>query len=141
MKPSMLDAALDYARRDYAVFPCSKKKPLTENGFKDATRDEAEIREWWEKWPGAQVGLPTGKVNNLFVLDEDSQQAQEHAKQWNLPDTFTVETRPCRRQLWFHQPVEIETKCSTGILAPKIDTRGDGGYVIAPPSIHHETGA
>jgi hypothetical protein len=146
MKPSMLDAALDYAKRDFAVFPCSKKIPCIKkedggNGFKDATRDEAQIREWWAKWPNAQVGLPTGRRNNLFVLDLDSQQAQEHAKQWNLPETFTVETRPGRKQLWFRQPAELETKCSAEVLAPKIDTRGDGGYVIAPPSIHHETRA
>ncbi len=137
----MLDAALDYVARDFAVFPCAKKKPLTENGFKDATRDEAKIREWWARWPGAQVGLPTGRRNNLFVLDLDSQQAQEYAKQWSLPETYGVETRPGRKQLWFSQPAEMETKCSAEILAPKIDTRGDGGYVIAPPSIHHETRA
>jgi putative DNA primase/helicase len=141
MKSSMMDAALDYANQGYAVFPCEKKKPLTDNGFKDATTDETQIREWWRRWPNAQVALPTGRRNNLFVVDLDSQQAQEDAKRWNLPETFIVETRPCRMQLWFQQPLEIETKCSTGILAPKVDTRGDGGYVIAPPSIHHETRA
>jgi len=141
MKTDMLAAALDYLARDYAIFPCKEKMPLTEHGFKDATRDEKQIREWWAKWPNAQIGLPTGNKNSLFVLDEDSQQAQEYAKQWNLPETLTVETRPGRKQLWFLQPAGLETKCSTEILAPKIDTRGDGGYVIAPPSIHHETRA
>src|SRR6266851_2240113 len=139
MKPNMLAAALDYVARDFAVFPCKDKMPLTEHGFKDATRDEAQVRAWWTKWPGAQIGLPTGSKNSLFVIDEDSQQAQEHAKRWNLPETFTVETRPGRKQLWFSQPAGMETKCSAEILAPKIDTRGDGGYVVAPPSIHHET--
>lgn len=145
MNLSMLNVALEYASKGYAVFPCSKKMPCIKkqdggNGFKDATRDEEQIRKWWTKWPDAQVAVPTGRVNNLFVLDLDSQQAQEHAKQWNLPETFTVETRPTRKQLWFHQPLEIETKTSVEVLAPKIDTKGDGGYVIAPPSIHHETG-
>jgi putative DNA primase/helicase len=145
MKTSMLDVALEYVSKGYAVFPCSKKMPCVKkrdggNGFKDATRDEEQIRKWWTKWPNAQVALPTGRVNNLFVLDLDSQQAQDYAKQWNLPETFTVETRPTRKQLWFHQPLEIETKCSAEVLAANIDTRGDGGYVIAPPSIHHETG-
>jgi putative DNA primase/helicase len=139
MKPEMLAAALDYIARDYAVFPCREKMPLTAHGFLDATRDDAQVRAWWKKWPTAQIGLPTGSKNSLFVLDEDSQQAQEYAKQWNLPETFTVETRPGRKQLWFSQPAGLETKCSAEILAPKIDTRGDGGYVIAPPSIHHET--
>lgn len=146
MKPDMLKVALEYAEKGYAVFPCSQKMPCLKkeeggNGFHDATTNEQQINSWWKRWPNAQIGLPTGRKNNLFVLDLDSQQAQEYAKQWNLPETFTVETRPGRKQLWFHQPVEIETKSTAEVLAPNIDTRGEGGYVIAPPSIHHETRA
>jgi bifunctional DNA primase/polymerase-like protein/AAA domain-containing protein len=136
----MLDAAVRYALDGFAIFPCSRKMPLTPHGFKDATLDATTIHEWWTRWPDAQIALPTGLVNRLFVLDIDGERGAAIVAKWNLPPTRIIETRPGRWQAWFKLPDGIETKCSTGILGPEIDTRGDGGYVIAPPSIHHETG-
>ena len=58
---TLLDAALAYAGQARPVFPCGlDKKPLTEHGFKDATRDEATIRAWWAEHPGAGIATPTG---------------------------------------------------------------------------------
>jgi putative DNA primase/helicase len=136
----MLDAALAYTRKGLRVFPCEKKVPLIPTGFKAASSDEKKIREWWGEWPGAQIALPTGRVNGLFVLDVDGPAGAALAATWNLPETFAVETQPGHQQLWFRQPDGVETKCSAGVLGEQLDTRGDGGYVIAPPSIHHETG-
>jgi putative DNA primase/helicase len=136
----MIEAALDYARRGMSVFPCEKKIPLVATGFKAASRDEEQIRKWWSAHPDAQIGLPTGRVNGLFVLDIDGEQGASIAAKWKLPETFTVETQPRHWQAWFKQPEGVETKCSAGVLGPELDVRGDGGYVIAPPSIHHETG-
>ena len=58
--PTELEAALGYARVGTAVFPCNPldKKPLTSSGFKNATKDEAQIRAWWQKWPSAMIGAP-----------------------------------------------------------------------------------
>jgi len=137
----MIDAALAYARNGLKVFPCAKKIPLTgPGGFKHATTDESQIRKWWTEHPAAQIGLPTGKVNSLFVVDIDSEPAAALIARMNLPATFTVETQPGHWQAWFKLPEGVETKNSVGVLGPQIDTRGDGGYVVAPPSIHHETG-
>jgi Bifunctional DNA primase/polymerase, N-terminal len=69
----MLAAALDYAKRGLPVFPVSEKtkKPLTANGFKDATTNEAQIRAWWTKRPKAMIGMPTGKASGLWTIDLD----------------------------------------------------------------------
>lgn len=66
-----LDAALEYAKEGWPVLPLRGKVPRTTHGVKDATRDAAQIREWWTKWPDANIGLATGKVSGRLVLDID----------------------------------------------------------------------
>ena len=63
--PSMYDAAIEYAKKGFAVFPLKyrDKVPLTRNGCKDATTDAAQIKAWWQKYPNANIGLATGSVN------------------------------------------------------------------------------
>ena len=55
------------------IFPCNgnKKTPLTKHGFKDASADKQLINDWWNKHPDANIGLPTGRINNLVVVDVD----------------------------------------------------------------------
>lgn len=72
--PSMYDAAIEYAKKGFAVFPLKyrDKVPLTRNGCKDATTDAAQIKAWWQKYPNANIGLATGSVSqNVFVIDLD----------------------------------------------------------------------
>src|SRR5436853_7839425 len=86
---TLLDAALSYAARGWRVFPCHTptavgsscrkdcgkdrgKHPRTEHGFKDATTDEATLRRWWSQFPDANIGIVTGAISGLAVLDEDS---------------------------------------------------------------------
>jgi len=136
----MLEAAISYASRDLSVFPCNKKIPLTgPGGFKNATLDASTILKWWTDNPSAQIGIPTGEINHLVVLDIDGPLGEIAAAKMSLPETFTVETCPGHRQLWFEQPPGVKTKCSAKQIAAEIDIRGDGGYVIAPPSVHHIT--
>jgi len=78
----MLVAALEYTKRGWPIFPCNQNKtPMTENGFYDATIDEQQIRQWWTKWPNANVGIPTGKRPGFFVLDVDLPDGPESLKQ------------------------------------------------------------
>jgi putative DNA primase/helicase len=140
----ILDAALDYARAGLCVFPLNGKKPLTAHGFKNATCAESTIREWWRKTPRANVGLPTGAMNGLIVIDVDgpggdAALAALEANNANLPPTRKIQTRPGRHQLWFKQPPGFISQCSVGALGTNLDVRGDGGYVCAPPSIHPES--
>jgi len=137
----LLSAALEYAKQGLLVFPCAKKIPLTGlGGFKNATTDCDTIRRWWIEHETAQIGLPTGQINHLFVVDIDGPHGAEIVKNLHLPETRTIVTRPGRWQLWFRQPEGITAKCNAGFLGPEVDVRSDGGYVIAPPSLHHVTG-
>ena len=141
MTTTLLEAAASYAARGMAVFPCEKKIPLTgSGGFKNASLDASQIHKWWTETPSAQIGLPTGEVNHLFVLDVDGPQGQAVVAKMNLPETCMIETRSGRFQFWFEQPAGRVGKCSAGVLGPQLDVRSDGGYVIALPSVHHETG-
>jgi hypothetical protein len=67
--PTLHAAALAYARRGVPVFPCERgaKRPLTRNGHWDATTDPRIIERWWQRWPCANVGVPTGKKSDLVL--------------------------------------------------------------------------
>ena len=71
---SPVDFAFCYARYGFAVFPCKPrgKEPITKHGFKDASRDEAKIRNWWTRAPNANIGIATGTQSGLIVVDIDS---------------------------------------------------------------------
>src|SRR3954466_10845433 len=66
-------ASMMLARHDVPVFPCAPggKQPLTTHGFHDATADGATVREWWRRWPDANLGIPTGTPSGVDVVDVD----------------------------------------------------------------------
>ena len=144
--PSELEAALDYARRGIAVFPTNalNKKPLTPNGFKDATTDEARIRDWWGRWPNAMVAAPTGSASGMWVTDLDldpvkkvdgmATLAQLIAQHGEIPKTLMTITPRGGRHLIFVWDSNVEIRNSAGKIGPGIDVRGEGGYVCLPPS-------
>jgi len=138
-----LDAALGYAGMDIAVFPCEpgRKKPACANGFHDATTDKATIRAWWTQNPRANVAMATGKASGLFVVDVDPCHGGDEsltdleAKHGPLPETAEVLTGGGGRHIFIAHPGG-HVPCSQGEVAPGIDIKGDGGYVVLPPSIH-----
>jgi len=132
---SLWTAALKLAKRGVRVFPCdADKRPLTPNGFKDATAGPDTVHEWWTRWPNALIGVPTGL--RFVVVDVDLQHAD--AQQWlaehrsRIPITRTHRTRSGGLHLLFAPHDKI--KCSTSRLGPHIDTRGAGGYIIWWPA-------
>lgn len=136
---TLLDAALEYAARGWPVFPCEPggKKPLTVNGFKNASADESTLRAWWAKWPDANIGSPMG--GNRIVIDMDGAEADSsmielERKYGSLPETLQVATGR-GRHLYFN-PSGTIIKPSAGVLGPHLDIRGEGSYVILPPSVH-----
>jgi Bifunctional DNA primase/polymerase, N-terminal/Primase C terminal 1 (PriCT-1) len=133
-------AALTYAAR-WAVFPLAGKVPRTPHGLKDATTSAEQIREWWQRWPGAGAGIRTGRESGLIVLDVDHQHGgddtlheleQMHGE---LPLTPRVITGGGGEHHYFRHPGGV-VRNSAGAVGPGLDVRGDGGYVVAPPSPH-----
>ncbi len=105
----------------------------------EATTDAETIRRWWRRWPDANIGVATGQRSALAVLDIDPDGIPwlaEQAAAGRLPRTRAVVTGRGGAHLWMRPPAGVELKNSAGRLAPGVDFRGDGGLVIAPPSVH-----
>ncbi len=149
----LLEAALKYVENGWLVFPChatehtpldSGKDSKGRGGFYLATTDVNQICNWWELWPDAAIALRTGKESGVFAVDVDPRHCGDtsmedlEAEHGPLPDTVESETGGGGRHIFFKWPGQ-EVKCSTGAIAPGIDIKGDGGYVILPPS-DHKTG-
>ena len=132
----LLDGALQLARRGARVFPCLPrgKVPLVPHGCLDATSDARTIRRWWARWPGANLGLATG--GGLLVLDVDPRHGGDAglAALEALPATREALTGGGGRHLYLRATGPV--RCSAGRLRPGLDVRGEGGYVVAPPSVH-----
>ena len=138
----LLAAALDYAARGLPVFPCLPrgKTPAIGRGFHAATTNPATIRRYWTD-PERNIGIPTGASSGAWVLDVDGIEGEVslrdlEARHGAIPKTRSVITSR-GRHVWFAYRDPIPS--SAGRIGPGIDVRGDGGYVIAPPSVH-ETG-
>lgn len=139
-KPTMLDAALEYASRGWAVFPCSPggKIPFKgTNGSIDATTDEQQIRDWWEANPNANVALATGCKSGLHVIDIDAARSDVAPR---LQTTLIARTRNGGWHYFYKYPDGITSLPNTSKKAkeplhPDVDTRGEGGYVLVFPSV------
>lgn len=140
----MIRTALRLAAHGLHVFPCAPrtKRPFTLNGVKDATRNADMIRHWWGAEPQCNVAVATGAVSGIFAVDIDGLDAERElrkleAEHDELP--VTVESITARgRHLFFRMPA-VPVRNTAGKIAPGIDTRGDNGYCVVPPSVH-ETG-
>lgn len=158
MSRTPLDAALRYAARGWAVFPCHEpaggrcscgrsdcaspaKHPRTPRGLRDATHDLGVIAGWWRRWPSANVAVRTGAASGVVVLDVDPDHGglktlgELQRRHGGLPPGPAVRTGSGGRHYWFAHPGD-PVRNSAGRLGPGLDIRGDGGYVIAPPSLH-----
>jgi hypothetical protein len=135
---SLLEAALAYAELGYAVFPCepNAKRPCTAHGFKDATTDAEQIERWWAERPDANVGLAT---QGLLVVDVDAE-----SKSWPVAEGSEAVDMACSvvslmphggRHYVYRQPTGKSWACTAGKLAPGVDTRATGGYIVVPPSV------
>ena len=137
-------AALAYVRDfDWHVFPVGPdKKPLTTHGFKDATRYAEQIRQWWSRWPSANIGIACGASGIVVVdLDLDVKKDLDGPAEWakltaghDPIRTAEASTPRGGRHLYFTAPDQSEIRNSASKLAKGIDVRGIGGYIVVPPS-------
>ena len=132
--------ALELARRGVPVFPCDprSKTPVVATGFKAATTDPDTIHKWWTRHPEPLVGVPTGE--RFVVIDADLQHADAvewlEANRHRLPLTRTHATRSGGKHLLFKPHDSV--KCSAGKIAPHVDSRGRGGYIVWWPACGFE---
>jgi hypothetical protein len=136
---STLDAALAYAACGLPVFPClpRAKEPAIARGFHAATTNPETIRRLWRDG-SRNIGIRTGMASRAWILDVDGADGEASLRALEeqhgaLPPTWeSITSRG--RHIWLS--CDGPVPCSAGKIAPGIDVRGDGGYVIAPPSIH-----
>lgn len=149
-----LEAALGYLARGWSVVPahtamgagCSCLNPDCESPgkhprvkwrtYQERHPTEDEVRAWWRRWPDANVAVLTGAISGVVVLDVDPRHGGDDslADLGALPDTLTGLTGGGGQHLWWEHP---GTPIPNGAARrPGLDIRGDGGYVVAPPSVH-----
>jgi hypothetical protein len=144
---SLCHHALALAKRGLHVFPLRprSKKPLKgSNGHLDASTDEDTIRHWWREHPAYNIGIACGP-SGLLVVDNDGPEgkaewAELEASNGGPVPTVSVITGGGGQHVYFKQWPENLIRNSVRKLTSHVDTRGLGGYVLAPPSIHDETG-
>jgi hypothetical protein len=132
----VIEAARRYRQRGLAPIPVDRNKiPLVDwKPFQAEAPHTDQIDEWWTRWPDANVGVVTGKVSDLVVLDADGPEGLESLKALDTPATTWLSETGRGRHQWFKHPgVTIGNRAS---VRPHLDVRGDGGYVVAPPSVH-----
>lgn len=150
-----LDHAIQYAEKGWAVLPlhtviegkctCGKigcssagKHPQTINGLRSATTDLDTINTWFKHWPKANIGIATGAISGIGVIDIDPKHGGEDSfyaltkEHGNIPDTVEAITQSQGRHIIFQYEQGFRT--TAGKLGRGIDTRGDGGYIVAAPS-------
>jgi Bifunctional DNA primase/polymerase, N-terminal len=162
MAETMMTAALSYAVRGWHVFPlhhmvnqkCScgedcgtpAKHPRYHradlpSGHNSATTDQDLIRRWWARWPQANIGIAAGFVSGIVVIDIDPRNGGDlsledlEAEHGKFPATVESQTGGGGRHLIYQHPGG-HLRCGTDFLGPGIDIKADGGYIVAPPSIH-----
>jgi hypothetical protein len=159
MSRNLVSAALAYAARGWLVLPlhtpleegCScggdcgasaGKHPRTRHGLKEASRNLDRIWKWWRRWPDANIGILTGSESRIVVLDVDARHDGERSLEIleatydRLPPTLTAHSGGGGRHIYFqhpggHTPTSAQLDGLSGL-----DIRGDGGYIVAPPSLH-----
>jgi len=132
----MSDAAVQYARLGYRVFPCRPggKTPLTPRGFQDASSDLDKVQFWWTAAPNANIGLCT---EGLVVIDcDDHSWPAEPDHATTLASAVAVAQTPRGgRHYVFRRPEGVQWRCSASRLAIGVDVRTDGGYIVVAPSV------
>ena len=136
-------AVLRLARRGWCLFPVAarSKRPLVAEWPERATRDLEVLEAWSLQFPGCNWGLACGPDSGVFVLDVDGDEGaaflcgliEVHGHEW----TDTLNAKTARgSHLYFNYPADLVIRNSASKLARGVDVRGDGGFVIVPPSVH-----
>ncbi|GAA1576644.1 bifunctional DNA primase/polymerase [Leucobacter aridicollis] len=137
------EAAARFAAAGVPVFPCApgEKRPLVRRGFHDATADPSQVAGWWSRWPSANIGIPTGAASGVEVVDVDVHStgtgfpAFQAAHRHGHAAGWAALVRTPSGGLHAYYPAHPDrAQPSWQAARAHVDFRGDGGYIIAPPS-------
>jgi len=134
----MLNFALKYLNLGFSVIPLKPKlkEPLIPwIEFQKRRATEQEIKSWFQKWPDANIGIITGAISQVVVVDLDGEEGLAQAPSLGLTSTI-VSVTGNGKHLWFKLATSSTVVGNAVKLHPGVDIRGEGGYVVAPPSIH-----
>lgn len=158
MPNDLLEAALDYARRGWPVFPlaergklpriatahpagdsrrgiCHGECGLVGHGLHDASTDIEKLTDWWTRWPAANIGLRTGVAFDVIDIDSTEALVALNAIRGDRPMTSGPSVATAHGWHLYHLPTGQGNRAG---VVPGVDYRGAGGYVVAPPSVHPE---
>lgn len=128
---TLLTNALGYLGKGLSVIPIGKdKKPFLERWlmYQNRLPTEQEIKQWWTQWPDANIGIVTGKLSGITVVD-----IERGGKTEDMPPTRIAKSGGGGWHYYYKYQEGIGNKARIRELT---DIRGDGGYIIAPPSVH-----
>ena len=137
------EAAARFAAAGVPVFPCvpGEKRPLVARGFHDASADPVQVAGWWSRWPSANIAIPTGTGSGVEVVDVDVHPtgtgfpAFREAHRQGYAAGWAALVRTPSGGLHAYYPAHPDRAQSSWQAArAHVDFRGDGGYIIAPPS-------
>ena len=126
----MFEIAKKYLAKNISVIPVGKdKKPLINwKEYQTRLASQSEAFEWWQKWPDANIGIVTGKISGITVIDVEA-----GGDISRFPSTTIIRTGGGGWHLYYQYCAGMENKTR---VFPLTDVRGNGGFVVAPPSIH-----
>jgi len=128
------------------VTPNGKQPLLAWRDYQQKRASPDEVRAWYARWPDANVGVVTGQISNLVVIDIDPAHKGEEsladltARYGALPPTVVARSGGGGRHLYFSAPADPVPVRSRVAVAPGVDVRAEGGMVVAPPSNHPSGG-
>ena len=134
----LLETALKYAERGFSIIPIrpDKKPYIKWEEYQRRRATSEEIKSWWNKWPGAMIGIVTGRISGIVVIDIDTEEGREAIQDY-IPDSLIIPTATTPKggqHLYFKCPEKPLGNNARTI--PGCDLRAEGGYIVAPPSVN-----
>ena len=131
-KASMLSEAIQLSNKGFSIIPVGRdKRPLVKwERYQKERADEEQIQHWFEQYPQMNIGVVTGAISGIVVIDVESGGSTKE-----FPPTVISRTGGGGWHLYYRHP-GVAIKNSVKDIAPLTDVRGDGCYVVLPPSVH-----
>jgi hypothetical protein len=138
---NLKNAALEYLRNGLSIIPLAEGSKVPPKGFspipyRERLATKTEVDKWWSENPNYNIGIVTGRLSNIFVVDIDTEEGFKNITEY-IPDSIitpTAQTPRGGQHLYFKYPRESNLTIGAGII-PGSDFRGEGGYIVSAPSV------